>query len=236
MDGRAIPAAQVPLLARTRLEAIPPQEGDEVPGLPASFKCPSVAEVDEVAIPGSLVVWASVWVPGQGEGLFTSAGVVLPEVVLLTNSGRAWVDERIAQAQQMGWTQVASEADLKLPGEWVVATGGAAGVQVSQAPGPRILSVIRIHDDVAVQTSGRDDHGPYLVLEGEGGPFEADWPAGRPAPAQGTRGRLSGEGFTPYPDQSLHRRPDLDDGDHLGWETAAQPQGFTAPRQDVPGT
>lgn len=235
MDGRAIPAAEVPLLVRTRLEAMLPQEGDAVPDLPASFAGTSVLELDDAIRPGFLVVRSAAWVPGQGEGHFTAGGVVLPAVVRLTDSGRHWVQDRIAAAERKGWQQVASEAELRMTGDFVVETQDGEGApEISLAPGPRVLPLTNIRDDVEVLHSGRDDHGPYLVLKAGEETLEASFEIGTP-PARGTRGRMSADGFVPYPDQTLRRRPELDDGDQLGWMSQARPDGFTAPRGIVPG-
>lgn len=236
MDGRAIPAAQLPLLVRTRLEAMLPQEGDPVPDLPASLAGASVLEIDDTIRPGFLVVRSAAWVPGQGDGLFTTGGVVLPELVGLTDSGRHWVRDRIAAAELKGWQQVESEAELRMMGDFVVATADGEGApEVGLAPGPRVLPLTSIRDDAEVQFSGRDDHGSYLVLRVGEETIETSLEGGKSPPARGTRGRVSADGFIPYPDQTLRRQPELDAAGRLGWTSEACPEGFTAPRNDIPG-
>lgn len=237
MDGRAIPAAQAPLLVRTRLEALLPREGEGVPDLPASLVGVCVGEIDDSFRAGVVVVTSSAWVPGQSDGHFTAAGVVLPDVAVLTASGEAWVEARITEAEKKGWERVASEAELRLSGDFVVKTGGGGlGPGIEEEPGPQVLAITNIRDEAVVLGVRRDGHGPYLLVEVGRYTIEAPLADDVAPPAPGTRGRMSDAGFAPYPDQTLRRMRALDTGDRLGWASDAQPQGFTAPRQDVPGT
>ena len=41
--------------------------------------------------------------------------------------------------------------------------------------------------------------------------------------------------FDGYKDQSLRRRPELDNGPRMGWSNASRPAGWTAPRGLLPG-
>jgi len=41
--------------------------------------------------------------------------------------------------------------------------------------------------------------------------------------------------FDGYKDQSLRRRPELDNGPRIGWSNASRPAGWTAPRGILPG-
>lgn len=161
IDGRAIPAAQVPLLARRRLAAFRPQEGDSVPDLPASLVGASVMELDDSLREGLLVLRSTAWVPGQITSMRTPGAVLSRGAVELRASGKAWVDARIAEAEQLGWEQVATESQVLLPADFVVRTGfgGSSPVSVEQEGGPQVLALTHIRDEAVVVGVRRDDHG-----------------------------------------------------------------------------